>query len=286
MGTKYPGSTISGYNTSPPSDDGTESEANKVKWSTIKTKITDPIKTLAEAINTALNTHFNKGPTAIVTATTLGPTHYNQVIEASGTSEITLTAASTLTAGWFCDIINKGSGTIPLLRAEASDTIDGTSSDTNIYAGETMRVIVNAAANGFITSVGMTTDADGTWTPAISGVSGGAGAYNTQTGYYCKLGNIVFIEGHINMSGNGTLTTSDGAMISGLPFAMKGYPVINMYATGLSITDGDSLVARGSGITGTTLTIGVYGDAGGVTIIQIAELDAPCSIYFSGHYFI
>jgi hypothetical protein len=72
MGTKFSSKTISGYNSSPPADDGTVSEANRVKYSTLKTKLGDPVKTLAEDINSALVTHVDKGPTAITTATTLG----------------------------------------------------------------------------------------------------------------------------------------------------------------------------------------------------------------------
>lgn len=56
----YTTQTISGYNSSPPVDDGTVSAANQVFWSTPKTKLADPIKTLAEAINTALVTAFGK----------------------------------------------------------------------------------------------------------------------------------------------------------------------------------------------------------------------------------
>ena len=45
--------TIVNYNASPPPDDGSETPANQTFWATIKTKITDPIKVLAEAINSA-----------------------------------------------------------------------------------------------------------------------------------------------------------------------------------------------------------------------------------------
>ena len=56
----YVSQSISGYNASAPADDGSETEANRIKWSTIKTKLPDPIKTLAEAINTQLVTAFGK----------------------------------------------------------------------------------------------------------------------------------------------------------------------------------------------------------------------------------
>ena len=56
----YTSQTISGYNSSPPPDDGTKVTANKVTWSGIKSKLGDPVKTLAEAINTELNTSFGE----------------------------------------------------------------------------------------------------------------------------------------------------------------------------------------------------------------------------------
>jgi len=45
----YTSASISGYNTSPPDDDGSKSSDNRVSWAKHKTKLGDPIKTLAEA---------------------------------------------------------------------------------------------------------------------------------------------------------------------------------------------------------------------------------------------
>lgn len=42
--------SVSGYNSSPPADDGTVEAANQVKWSTIKTKLTDPLDTAINAL--------------------------------------------------------------------------------------------------------------------------------------------------------------------------------------------------------------------------------------------
>lgn len=50
----YSSQSLSGYNTSPPSDDGTASASNQVAWDTVKTKLSDPLKTQAEAINSNL----------------------------------------------------------------------------------------------------------------------------------------------------------------------------------------------------------------------------------------
>lgn len=50
----------SGYNSSPPPDDGTTSEANKLKWATIKDKLADPNKVFITAVNDATETAFNE----------------------------------------------------------------------------------------------------------------------------------------------------------------------------------------------------------------------------------
>ena len=55
----YSSQTISGYNSSPPPDDGSQVTANKVTWnSTIKTKLADPLNTFAAAINSAVSSAF------------------------------------------------------------------------------------------------------------------------------------------------------------------------------------------------------------------------------------
>src|SRR3990167_7749097 len=155
MGTKYSTNSASGYNATPPADDGTVSEANKTKWSTVKTKLADPVKDLADTINSELVTHFNNGPTAITSNTTLDGTHYNKIIQVSGASvTLTLTDAATLTAGWYCDIISTdASNNVTLARATASDMINETSADVTILPLQALRLIVNSAANGFLVSL-------------------------------------------------------------------------------------------------------------------------------------
>lgn len=52
--------SISGYNTNPPPDDGTTGANNQLKWSKHKDKIGDPLKNLAESINTNVLSAFGK----------------------------------------------------------------------------------------------------------------------------------------------------------------------------------------------------------------------------------
>lgn len=51
MTVSYTQVTVSGYNSTPPSDDGTVTASNQVLWSTIKTKLSDPLKTALETID-------------------------------------------------------------------------------------------------------------------------------------------------------------------------------------------------------------------------------------------
>src|SRR4030066_55798 len=152
MGTKYSTNSTTGYNATPPPDDGTVSEANKGKYSTIKTKLADPIKNLADTINSELVTHFDTGPIAITTSTTLDASHFNKIIQVSGSGvTLTLSDANSLTAGWFCNIISTDTTNSAILaRATASNTINETSADVTILSLQSIRVIVNAAANGFL----------------------------------------------------------------------------------------------------------------------------------------
>lgn len=56
----YTTQSISGFNASPPPDDGSQTDANEVTWSKHLDKIGTPLKNLAESINSALVTAFGK----------------------------------------------------------------------------------------------------------------------------------------------------------------------------------------------------------------------------------
>lgn len=58
--TPYTSVAISGYNATPPADDGSAVASNQLQWSKHKSKLADPIKTLGEAINTNLVAAFAK----------------------------------------------------------------------------------------------------------------------------------------------------------------------------------------------------------------------------------
>ena len=55
----YSSQAISGYNSSPPADDGTKVDSNRVQWSKHIAKIGDPVRVLAQAIDSAITSAFN-----------------------------------------------------------------------------------------------------------------------------------------------------------------------------------------------------------------------------------
>lgn len=102
MPVPYTSQTITDYNTSPPPDDGSATSANTVKWATHKDKLADPIKTLAEAINTETLAAFGKvmGTTFEVKSANYTVTASDQgKIIYSDTAGITFSLPAVATAG-------------------------------------------------------------------------------------------------------------------------------------------------------------------------------------------
>ncbi len=54
----YSSVTISGYNSSPPADDGTKVDSNRVQWSKHISKIGDPVRVLSQGVDTNVLSAF------------------------------------------------------------------------------------------------------------------------------------------------------------------------------------------------------------------------------------
>ena len=211
MGTKYSSNSSSGYNATPPSDDGTVSEANKGKWSTIEEKLSRPVKTLADAINTDLVEHFDNGPVAYTSNQTIGASHYGKVIQVSGAANTqTLSDAATLGAGWNCEFVSTDTtNTVTLARATASDMVNETTANISLLPLQSIKAVVNAAANGFL--VGFITRKDKTNTISESNTYSGA---NTFSGTNTFSGNNTWTGQNVGLFSTGDVkltlkTTAD-----------------------------------------------------------------------------
>ena len=155
MGNPYTSVAISGYNANPPSNDASEISSNQLDWALQhKAKLGDPLKNLAEGINTNTAAAFGK---RFGTTFELKTTNYNiaapgdqgKFFSVTGTTTITLPLVADAGEGFPVVVINNGSGTVTV-ETTASELIDGSTSFT-------------LAANEWAL---LTTDAN-TWTAGI-----------------------------------------------------------------------------------------------------------------------
>lgn len=265
MANPYTTQTIANYNDNPPPDDGSQAATNEIKWSTHKDELADPIKTLAEAINTELLSAFaltfGQGIATHSTNYTVVAGDRGNFLSVTGTTTITLLAAATAGDGFPLGIINTGSG-IVTVDGNGAETINGNATVT-LYPNDSAIITCNGTLWVGAINYGMSS---GTWTPTVqdSSLSDAEGqTYTANTGVYRAIGDTVFISGSISISGLGTLTTSDQVHLAGLPFASANP---STGKGGITCYYGSSL-----GITANSHITGV--PAGGQTYIQLWEWD-------------
>lgn len=289
MGTKYSGNSTSGYNSSPPSDDGTVSEANKVKYSTLKTKLTDPVKTLAEEIDSDLTTHFDHGPTALTANTTLDASHYEKFVQVSGAGvTLTLSDASNLGAAWNCWIANTdSSNSVTLGRTTVGDTINGAASNYTIPPGTALFIFVVAAANGFRVVANVNTSGSNNFsvaqtfsagtgaivlsTSSINEAKGADIASSGTTNIGAATGNAIDVTGTTTITALGTVQAGTRRVVR-----FTGALTLTHNATSL-ILPGGANITTANGDTATFISLGSgnwycasYSRASGFPVIQPA----------------
>lgn len=137
MATKYTAVTVTGYNASPPADDGTVSEANRITWAKHKTKLGDPNKTAIESINTKILAALDTTPSTKTTNYTTTTTDHNTAILATSGVTISLGDAASMGAGYLVTIKNAAaSGVVTVSRITSGNDIDGVEEDVVFTAGQ------------------------------------------------------------------------------------------------------------------------------------------------------
>lgn len=135
MASPYTSVAVTGYNPNPPADDGSAVAANRVLWSTIKTKLPDPLKTAIEAINANLVTAFGKtvggaGITSTAVDYTVASTDQGKLVRATAASiTVTTPDATDVTSPFVFAFLNNSSGTLTF-DGNGSQTVDGNASVT------------------------------------------------------------------------------------------------------------------------------------------------------------
>ena len=150
MGTKYTNTTISGYNASPPSDDGTAVGSNEVKWSFIKTKIGDALKDFATSINDKLLTHVDESVLDKGTTYTTVAADHKRTINVTAGVVISLGDATTMAAGYIVTVKNSHTAAITVDLATGTDTLDGTVDGSVSLAPDAAMTFLTNADPGYI----------------------------------------------------------------------------------------------------------------------------------------
>ena len=152
---------------------------------------------------------------------------------------------------------------------------------------------VDIVGNLLVNGVAQPTITQGTWTPELwdaSSSNAEGQAYGTRNGaWYQKHGEVVTIWGQLQMTALGTLTTSDVAVIGGIPFTSSatldnGGGVSMTLATGLAITSGTTVSGRIQGSSANRIVLYVWDGTFGPSNMLISEITSDGALYFWGQY--
>jgi len=134
MSNPYTTQTISGFDASPPSDDGSINASNEVEWQKHLDKIGTPCKDLAEDMNTELLSAFG-----LIFGQNISTHSSNYTVLAADQGKLPATAG----AGFPLAIINNGSGVVTV-DANGAETINGVT-DIDLSPGKFIILTCNNA---------------------------------------------------------------------------------------------------------------------------------------------
>lgn len=133
----------------------------------------------------------------------------------------------------------------------------------------------------------------GTWQPSMwdTSFSDGEGqTYTTRQGKFVRIGNVVWIQGRLQMNDPGTLTTSSAAYIGNLPYTASSQDTA---ALAVSNASGNGIGVAGYNIDGfveggtNRIRLKVWDDTSGQSNLTIAEFGSVSgAISFSGFYMV
>lgn len=222
MGAKYTTNATTGYNSSPPADDGSQVAANLVKWETHKTKLADPVKTLADDINTDLVAAFDYSVRQITASDNTVAGDHMRCVEIASTVTTAVTVslgdAATMTSVYRVFIKNSSAISQTIGRVTSGDTIDGSAANLTIPAGAGIILQTNAAANGYLVNARSGTYSESSFTATLTGCT----TAPTGTVKYTKNGNVVTLDvPAFTATSNATTKSLTGAPAAVRPAAQK-----------------------------------------------------------------
>ena len=167
-----------------------------------------------------------------------------------------------------------------------------TSGDVTVGAGD---IVFGTAGKGIVLGATSNVDAntlddyeEGTWTPSLSGSSGGTGTWASSVNTYTKVGRAVHFTAYLQCTSLGN--ASNAVIIGGLPFtnaSAGGYQAIATgAASGLAIGAGNCVTAF-IDVNATTIHPRLWNATTGTAVygFYVDELSADGNLMFSGTYF-
>jgi hypothetical protein len=150
MSNPFTAPTLSGYNSSPPSDDGSATAANTIQWQKHLDKIGDPLKTYAQAISSNASTAFGKmfgndfvEKTANYTIATSD--QGKAIIATTAALTFTLPAAATAGSNFVVVVKNSSAGSLTI-DGNSSETINGSTTLSLPYSDQSAILVSDASS--------------------------------------------------------------------------------------------------------------------------------------------
>ena len=133
---------------------------------------------------------------------------------------------------------------------------------------------------------------EGTWTPILAdtNLADEGATYTLRRGSYTKIGNRVYFDCYMDLSGLGTLTGGAAASIIGLPYASRNTPgnlsIVNIgYATGLALSAAATIQGRvGTNVSHITLSKWPAASTTGSSALTVTEISATGLLSMTGSY--
>jgi hypothetical protein len=318
MGAKYQTNSATGYNSNPPSDDGSQTAGNLVTWAKSKEKLGDPVKTLADDINSDLVAAFDYAVRQITTSDALVAGDHMRTVEIAPTATtgvtVTLADAATMTNIYRVYIKNSSAHTQTIARATGGDTIDGTAANISIPTKCGVVLTTNNAASGYLVAAAYGFALSGSTVTGNLSVSGNATLGDAVGDSHVMNGQLVLTDdgtaaifirsgGGDRLSliptaagGGGQIVTANNAESDYEPLTLIGEDVrifartgvltaaqiAQVTSTGLTVTGTImSSVAGGGGFTARNATNNVdliWAAEGGTTLIVSRDTDTNAAI--------
>jgi hypothetical protein len=150
MSNPFTAPTLSGYNSSPPSDDGSATANNTIQWQKHIDKLGDPLKTYAQAISNNASAAFDKmfgNDFAEKTANyTIATSDQGKAIVATTAAlTFTLPAAATAGSNFVVVVKNSSAGTLTI-DGNSSETINGSTTLSLPYSDQSAILVCDASS--------------------------------------------------------------------------------------------------------------------------------------------